>query len=157
MRHDRDRDYDREHDRDRDRDYYHGDDARDDPRHRQRGSPGRGRDRYYHDYDDPRDRYNRSRSGAASPYDSADDDYYRERRHRSGPGRPYHTIKLDDIPDTMSTQEVSRAGLSEPYIIVRKWLTISHYRSTKSYGIKARQDWLRFGSSRTIGLVSSNL
>lgn len=95
-------------DRERDRDYYHDDDTRDDPRYPQRESPGRGRgrDRYYRDYDDPRDHYNRSRSGAASPYDSADDDYYHDRRHRSGPGRPYHTIKLDGIPDKMSTQEV---------------------------------------------------
>ena len=101
-----DRDHDRDRERERDRDYYHDNDTRDEPRYRQRESPGRGRDRYYRDYDDPRNRYNRSRSGAASPYDSADDDYYHDRRHRSGPGRPYHTIKLDGIPDKMSTQEV---------------------------------------------------
>ncbi|KAI0169726.1 hypothetical protein GGR52DRAFT_551197 [Hypoxylon sp. FL1284] len=70
----------------------------------------RARGRPYTDYDAPRSRYDRSprrtNSGDSSPYDSADDTYYRDTSHRSRPGRPYHTLKLDDIPDRMSTQEV---------------------------------------------------
>ncbi|RYP64830.1 hypothetical protein DL769_006505 [Monosporascus sp. CRB-8-3] len=97
----------------RERDYYYADGARDDSRYRQRESPGRGRDRRYRDYDEPRDRYNRSprheHSADVSPYDSGDDGYYRDRGHRAGPGRPYHTIKLDDIPETMSTQEIDQS------------------------------------------------
>ncbi|OTB10964.1 hypothetical protein K445DRAFT_233231 [Daldinia sp. EC12] len=69
----------------------------------------RGRGRQYTDHDDPRGRYNRSprraNSGASSPFDSGDDGYYHEsRRPRSG--RPYHTLKLDDLPDRMSVQEI---------------------------------------------------
>ncbi|KAI2617051.1 hypothetical protein GGR54DRAFT_607924 [Hypoxylon sp. NC1633] len=71
---------------------------------------GRGRGRHYADYDDPRERYQRSprraHSGASSPFDSADDGYYHNTNYRSRPGRPYHTLKLDDIPDRMSTQEI---------------------------------------------------
>ncbi|RYP09476.1 hypothetical protein DL765_008426 [Monosporascus sp. GIB2] len=48
-------------------------------------------------------------SADASPYDSGDDGYYRDRGHRAGPGRPYHTIKLDDIPETISTQEIDQS------------------------------------------------
>ncbi|KAI1100997.1 hypothetical protein F4804DRAFT_317366 [Jackrogersella minutella] len=70
----------------------------------------RGRGRHYTDHDDPRARYNRSprraNSGASSPIDSADDNYYHDVNRRSRPGRPYHTLKLDDIPDRMSTQEI---------------------------------------------------
>ncbi|KAI1408203.1 hypothetical protein F5Y13DRAFT_111954 [Hypoxylon sp. FL1857] len=70
----------------------------------------RGRGRHHTDHDDPRARYNRSprraKSGASSPLDSADDGYYHDISRRSGPGRPYHTLKLDDIPDRISSQEV---------------------------------------------------
>ncbi|KAI1779415.1 hypothetical protein F4818DRAFT_404470 [Hypoxylon cercidicola] len=70
----------------------------------------RGRGRHYKDYDAPRGRYDRSprraNSGASSPFDSADDGYYRDAGPRSRPGRPYHTLKLDDIPDRMSMQEI---------------------------------------------------
>ncbi|KAI0886114.1 uncharacterized protein GGS22DRAFT_124408 [Annulohypoxylon maeteangense] len=88
-------------DRDRDRDRDHG--------------RGRDRDRHYVDHDDPRGRYHndnnnrsprRANSGASSPFDSADDGYYHEPNRRSRLGRPYHTLKLDDIPDRMSTQEI---------------------------------------------------
>ncbi|OTA58587.1 hypothetical protein K449DRAFT_407404 [Hypoxylon sp. EC38] len=69
----------------------------------------RGRGRHYTDHDDPRGRYNRSprraKSGASSPLDSADDGHYHDSSRRPGPGRPYHTLKLDDIPDRMSSQE----------------------------------------------------
>ncbi|KAI1654632.1 hypothetical protein F4813DRAFT_198390 [Daldinia decipiens] len=72
----------------------------------------RGRGRHYTDHDDPRGRYNRSprraNSGGSSPFDSGEDSYYHDsRRPRSG--RPYHTLKLDDIPDRMSTQEIDSA------------------------------------------------
>ncbi|KAI1211799.1 uncharacterized protein F4807DRAFT_450538 [Annulohypoxylon truncatum] len=76
---------------------------------------GRDRDRHYIDRDDPRGRYkdvnnnrspHRANSGASSPFDSADDGYYHEPSRRSRFGRPYHTLKLDDIPDRMSTQEI---------------------------------------------------
>ncbi|KAI2470149.1 hypothetical protein F4781DRAFT_391920 [Annulohypoxylon bovei var. microspora] len=96
---DRETDYSSAYDRDRDHD---------------RGR-GRDRDRHYVDHDDPRGRYNdhsnnrsprRANSGASSPFDSADDGYYHEPSRRSRLGRPYHTLKLDDIPDRMSTQEI---------------------------------------------------
>ncbi|KAI1449271.1 hypothetical protein F5Y02DRAFT_256417 [Annulohypoxylon stygium] len=98
---DRESDYPPTYDRDRDRD-------------RDRGR-GRDRDRHYIDHDDPRGRYNndnnkrsprRANSGASSPFDSADDGYYHEPSRRSRFGRPYHTLKLDDIPDRMSSQEI---------------------------------------------------
>ncbi|KAI4866296.1 hypothetical protein F4820DRAFT_457623 [Hypoxylon rubiginosum] len=70
----------------------------------------RGRGRHYTDYDAPRGRYDRSprraNSSASSPFDSADDGHYHDAGHRSRPGRPYHTLKLDDIPDRMSMQEI---------------------------------------------------
>ncbi|KAI1759103.1 hypothetical protein GGR53DRAFT_471662 [Hypoxylon sp. FL1150] len=69
----------------------------------------RGRGRHYTDYDAPRGRHDRSpkraNSGGSSPYDSADDGY-RDVGHRSRPGRPYHTLKLDEVPDRMSVQEI---------------------------------------------------
>ncbi|KAI8956508.1 hypothetical protein F5Y11DRAFT_176212 [Daldinia sp. FL1419] len=69
----------------------------------------RGRGRHYMDHDDLRGRSNRSprraESVTSSPYDSGDDGYYRDNR-RPRSGRPYHTLKLDDIPDGMGTQEI---------------------------------------------------
>ncbi|KAI1632480.1 hypothetical protein F4809DRAFT_88530 [Biscogniauxia mediterranea] len=76
-------------------------------------SPDRAHGRYYSQYDDRRGRYNRSprRAGSrgSSPADSADEGSYHGSGHRPGPGRPYHTLKLDDIPDWMSTREVDNA------------------------------------------------
>ncbi|KAI1079613.1 hypothetical protein F5B20DRAFT_158141 [Whalleya microplaca] len=73
------------------------------PSYRHRESPvySRGQSRHYTDYDDARGNSSRS-----SPFDSADDGYHRDPTHRFGPGRPYHTLKLDDIPDRMTPQEV---------------------------------------------------
>ncbi|CAJ2503877.1 Uu.00g112710.m01.CDS01 [Anthostomella pinea] len=121
--HDYDNDYDREHrsrdERDyyrqlhqshqRDREYYggSGNAVPDDPSYRRRESPGRGS---YRDYDAPRGRGHRSPhrgdSAGDSPPDSGDDGYYRDSSRRSGPTRPSHTLKLDDVPDWMNTEEV---------------------------------------------------
>ncbi|ETS77660.1 hypothetical protein PFICI_09722 [Pestalotiopsis fici W106-1] len=75
---------------------------------REARSPDRGRERSY------RARYDQRDHGRYSPRDhsrsrSPDDGYYNDGGYRSGPGRPYHTVKLDDIPDYMSTQEIEDA------------------------------------------------
>ncbi|KAI1392247.1 uncharacterized protein F4822DRAFT_441293 [Hypoxylon trugodes] len=109
-------------------------------------SPGRARARHYADHDDPRGRYNRSprraNSGVSSPFDSADDGYYHDSSRRSRLGRPYHTLKLDDIPDRMSTQEIDAimrdmgaVGLVEVRIKsddrggTRRWYAFAEFRS----------------------------
>ncbi|KAI0379174.1 hypothetical protein F5Y04DRAFT_260617 [Hypomontagnella monticulosa] len=105
-----------------------------------------GRGRYYTDHDDPRSRYNRSpqraHSGASSPFDSVDDNYHHDTNRRYRPGRPYHTLKLDDIPDRMTTQEIDTfmrdmgaGGLVEVRIKSderggpRRWYAFAEFRS----------------------------
>ncbi|ORY55278.1 uncharacterized protein BCR38DRAFT_452611 [Pseudomassariella vexata] len=86
----------------------YGDDrAHDDHRTRRRDrSLDQGRGRGYRDPDMPRDRRHRSPRDHSSE-NSADDGSYRENGgYRYGPGRPYHTIKMDEIPGNMSTQDV---------------------------------------------------
>ncbi|KAI8951603.1 hypothetical protein F4801DRAFT_286385 [Xylaria longipes] len=48
-------------------------------------------------------------AGSSSPYHSPDNGYYRDTGHQHGPGRPYHTLKLDDVPDWLSPQEIDDA------------------------------------------------
>ncbi|KAI1870704.1 uncharacterized protein JN550_004850 [Neoarthrinium moseri] len=81
--------------------------------YRRRESPGYGRDARSPDHHRGRD-YRGDRGQRSprdhSPYASPDDDgYYREGGYRSGPGRPHHTLKLDDVPGSMSAQEVEDA------------------------------------------------
>lgn len=47
----------------------------------------------------------------SSPEPAGDDAYYRDGGYRPGPGRPYHTIKMDDLPENISSQEVGVATL----------------------------------------------
>ncbi|KAI1433252.1 hypothetical protein GGR50DRAFT_669702 [Xylaria sp. CBS 124048] len=93
--------------------------------YRRRDSPSRRRGRSnYRDYEDndefdAKDRVQRASgkdhsysprraasTGSASPHGSPRDDYYRATSSQRAPGRPYHTLKLDDVPDWMSPQEI---------------------------------------------------
>ncbi|KAK8851667.1 hypothetical protein PGQ11_014146 [Apiospora arundinis] len=78
-----------------------------DRNYRRRHSPGIARDgsrMTEPGYD--RERGRRSPRDHSSPGGSGDDTYYRDGGYRSGPGRPYHTIKMDDLPENISSQEV---------------------------------------------------
>ncbi|KAI0195859.1 hypothetical protein EV127DRAFT_419941 [Xylaria flabelliformis] len=99
----------------------HGDDDRrgDSPnrrsgRHNGRGSDG-GNDYNDDDYvERPKHGHGHSprraiSAGSGSPYHSPDNGYYRDTGHQNGPGRPYHTLKLDDVPDWLSPQEIDDA------------------------------------------------
>ncbi|KAI0544704.1 hypothetical protein F4679DRAFT_563826 [Xylaria curta] len=101
----------------------HGDEDRrgDSPSHRSGRHNGRGSDGGNNDYND--DDYVERPSkhghghsprraisaGSDSPYHSPDNGYYRDTGHQHGPGRPYHTLKLDDVPDWLSPQEIDDA------------------------------------------------
>ncbi|KAJ2975497.1 hypothetical protein NUW58_g8337 [Xylaria curta] len=65
-----------------------------------------------YDYDDGRNTQRPSgyaSAGSSSPYHSPGNGYYRDTSHQHGPGRPYHTLKLDDVPDWLSPQEIDDA------------------------------------------------
>lgn len=95
-----------------------------DNRYRRRESPGytregpspegRGYGRDYHGRTDSRERGRRSPGEHSSPGASADEAYHRDGGYRSGPGRPHHTIKMDDIPDHVTTQGVFAAVSCPP-------------------------------------------
>ncbi|KAI0201800.1 hypothetical protein F4808DRAFT_99039 [Astrocystis sublimbata] len=53
--------------------------------------------------------YSPRRAGSSSPYRATNKDYYRDPDRQHGPGRPYHTLKLDDVPDWLSAQEIDDA------------------------------------------------
>ncbi|KAI1186918.1 hypothetical protein F5B17DRAFT_453887 [Nemania serpens] len=46
---------------------------------------------------------------SSSPHHSPDRAYSRDAGHHHTPGRPYHTLKLDDVPDWLSPQEIDDA------------------------------------------------
>ncbi|KAI0868297.1 hypothetical protein GGS24DRAFT_506926 [Hypoxylon argillaceum] len=49
-------------------------------------------------------------TGSSSPRHSPDGGYPRDAGHQQhAPGRPYHTLKLDDVPDWLSSQEIDDA------------------------------------------------
>ncbi|KAK8072219.1 hypothetical protein PG996_005567 [Apiospora saccharicola] len=74
--------------------------------YRRRYSPGNAREGRAVDPGYERERGRRSPREYSSPEPAGDDAYYRDGGYRSGPGRPYHTIKMDDLPENMSSQEV---------------------------------------------------
>ncbi|KAI0118440.1 hypothetical protein GGR51DRAFT_217128 [Nemania sp. FL0031] len=94
--------------------------------YRHRDSSGHRPSRHgYRDYDDDHD-YERGgdgqrpsghdhsprramSTGSSSPRHSPDNGYYRDTAHQHAPGRPYHTLKLDDVPDWLSAQDIDDA------------------------------------------------
>ncbi|KAI1755873.1 hypothetical protein F4782DRAFT_487455 [Xylaria castorea] len=94
----------------------HGDrDRRGDGHHNGRGSDG-GNDYDDDGYPEQPSEHGHGRSprhaisaGSSSPYHSPDNGHYRDTGHQHGPGRPYHTLKLDDVPDWLSSQEIDDA------------------------------------------------
>ncbi|KAI1122835.1 hypothetical protein F5Y10DRAFT_253218 [Nemania abortiva] len=94
--------------------------------YRRRDSPGHRSSRHsYRDYDSGLDYEHggdgqrpsgrdhsprRARStSSSSPRHSPDGGYHHDASHQHAPGRPYHTLKLDDVPDWLSSQEIDDA------------------------------------------------
>jgi hypothetical protein len=91
--------------------------------------------------------------GSSSPHNSHDDSYYRDTSHQHAPGRPYHTLKLDDIPDWLGSQEVIRSASTVIFQSAFTSLRLWPSRLLTLCMIWGPKVSLTFASYQTIGRV----